>query len=39
MVKCTIEDAEAIQKEPFRINANWEPMAYDDTMFPAFDDK
>jgi hypothetical protein len=38
MVAQTLEDAIAKQKEPFTIDANWEPMVYDKSFFPAFDE-
>ena len=37
MVQLTINEAEEIQKDFWTIDAYWEPIAYNDTMFPAFD--
>ena len=37
MVKETVNEANRRAKEPFRIDAYWEPMAYNNTMFSNFD--
>ena len=37
IIQQTIDDAREMQKDWWRVKSYWEPMVYDDTMFPAFD--